>query len=98
MVYAVGASEKELIAWCWGINRPQGQLSERGKSPARGQVENGSPLLIREVVFVEISGKYIASARGQRALRTHFGYMTERKASKSLRSTSSNDTVLFRDS
>jgi hypothetical protein len=46
MVYAVGTREEELVAWRWGLNRPQGQLSERAKPPARGQVENGSPLFI----------------------------------------------------
>jgi hypothetical protein len=68
MVYAVGTREEESSAWSWGFDRLQCQLSERGKPPARGQVKNRSPLLIREVVFLKISGNREDSTTGQRVL------------------------------
>ena len=50
----------------WRFNRPQSQLAQRGKSPACGQVENRFPLLIREIVFLKISSRFVEFATGRR--------------------------------
>lgn len=47
-------------------------------------------------MFVEISGWCVNSGTGQRGLWTYTGYKTERKASKSLRSTPLNDISVQR--
>lgn len=47
-------------------------------------------------MFVEISGWCVNSGTGQRGLWTYAGYKTERKASKSLRSTPLNDISVQR--
>ena len=53
MIHAVGAREERLIEWRRS-KRTQNQLAYRGKSPARGQMENRFPLLIaREIKFLE---------------------------------------------
>jgi hypothetical protein len=54
MIYCVGTREKELIVWGWGFDRTHGQLAQRSKSPARGQVKNRFPLFIREIMFFKI--------------------------------------------
>jgi hypothetical protein len=57
----IGAREQELIKWCWGLDRPQRELAERSETPTSGKMEDRLPLLVREAMLLEITGRFHSS-------------------------------------